>query len=486
MIFQKEWKKDMKKIFNRRKIKTKIKQINHLIANKPFTSFFTVLFAFLVLIVIGNLLLKPQETPQAISGVKTVQVYKIGSAPRLKVQAQVEKSGVVKIVAISPGVVDYINVFEGTSVDKGTNLISLSTNYSGGNVFAISAAIAGEQYNLAKKVYDDQKDLINKQKEIANKTSDNAKELRDISDKSAEDTKSLLDLNQSMLDQINANLDSYNATISGGLNSPVIFQTTQVKAQIQSAITQLRAQLRSLEYQADGDKPPAELADLQKEIALKQLDIQEKSLAVNLEVARLQYNLASINAASMYPSAPFNGVVDKIYVKVGQYVTGGTPLMSLSGVSQHIKAVAKVPRDIALNVSMIEPTILYINSTKIEVVPSYISQDATDGQLYSVIYQLDDSYQKYLTDTSYITINIPIGTGDTNNAVPFVPLDAVFQTQEEAYIFLVGKDNKAVSKKVELGQVQGKYVEVVSGIPPESTLILSRNVVEGDTIAVQQ
>lgn len=481
-----KYSKKLNSVVDKIDFKRRIKKLNRFIFRKPFTSFFTVLFTLFILILIGNFIFAPKEVEETPPVPRQVEIYKLGSAPKLKFQAQVEKSGVIKIVAISPGVISSINTWEGQEVYKGSNLINLVSNYQGGNIFSLSRQIAQSQYNLAKDTFDTQNEIIGKQKDIANKTNENADELRTISSKSAEDTQSLLDLNNSLISQIDSNLSNYSATNSGGINDTVIFQTKQVKAQLQAAVTQLNAQLRSLQYQSDEEKPPAELADLQKEITLKQLEIQEKSLALNLEISRLQYNLALVNEATMHPVSPFKGVIDKIYVKEGQYVSPGTPLISLSGATQHVKITAKVPSETAKNISMIEDSVITINGKQIKMLPSYVSNDATDGQLYSVIYQIDDDYKNLVTDGSYVTVDIPIGTGDTNNSVPFIPLDSVFQTQEEAYVFVVGSDNKANVKKITLGNVQGRFVEVLSGLPKESSVIISRNVVQGDKIEISK
>jgi multidrug efflux pump subunit AcrA (membrane-fusion protein) len=466
--------------------KNKVKSINRFIAKKPFISFFAVLFSLFALIIIGNVIFSPGDVKETVPIPKNVEIYKLGSAPKLKFQGQIEKSGVIKIVAISPGVISSISTWEGQKVYKGSNLINLVSNYQGGNIFSLSRQIAESQYNLAKDTFDTQNEIIGKQKEIASKTNENSEELRSISSKSAEDTQSLLDLNNSLISQIDANLSNYSATNSGGINDTVIFQTKQVKSQLQSAVTQLNAQLRNLQYQSDEEKPPTELANLQKEITLKQLEIQEKSLALNIEISKLQYNLALVNEATLHPVAPFAGVVDRIYVKEGQFVTPGTSLVSLSGNAQHVKIVAKIPFKTAKNISMIEESIITINGNKIKMFPSYVSSDATDGQLYSVIYQIDDIYKDIVTDGAFVTVDIPIGTGDTNNSVPFIPLDSVFQTQEEAYVFIIDKNSSATVNRIVLGNVQGRFVEIISGLPANSTVILSRNVVEGDKVKISK
>jgi multidrug efflux pump subunit AcrA (membrane-fusion protein) len=186
----------------------------------------------------------------------------------------------------------------------------------------------------------------------------------------------------------------------------------------------------------------------------------------------------------MFPSTPLSGTVDRIYVHIGDTIAPGTLLANISGSTQHVRIIVDVPADIAKNMSSLEPSVLQIGNNRIEARPSYVSLDATNGTLYSVIYDLDDSLSSKLTNATYITVKIPIGIGDTINEDPFIPLDAVVQTQEEAFVYIIGNKNTATVKKISLGNIQGKYVEVLSGLPPESRVILNRNVIEGDKVQV--
>lgn len=450
------------------------------IQRKPFTSFFAVLIVFFILMVVGNVLFSPKAvTTQNTPTPKQVQIYKLGSAPEVSFEGKVEKSGVVKIVAQMPGIVSYINVFEGQQIYAGTNILSLSTNYQGGNALSIARQIAQTQYNNTKDTHDEQKDLIQKQRDLTNKNADNTVALENIANASATDSANLVNENQAIIDQLNQVLQSLPAT-----NSAAIIQTEGQIAQFQSANAQLNAAIRNLQFQGHTDQTPAILSNMQHDITMEQLDIQQKTLDMSLELSRLQLNLAQVNEANMYPSSPIAGVVDKIFVHVGDTVSPGMPLTSISGSSQHVEIVVNVPENIAKNISMIEPSTLQIGDTNIEMRPSYVSQDATNGVLYSVIYDLDDSETSKLTDASYVNVNIPIGIGDTTNADPFIPLDAVVQTQEEAFVYVVDKQNTARVQKISLGQIQGRYVEILSGLPSESQVILNRNVIDGDKVQI--
>jgi multidrug efflux pump subunit AcrA (membrane-fusion protein) len=455
------------------------------IQKKPFTSFFSVLAVLFVLIVIGNLFFSPKiENLQNTQAPKKVSVYKLGSAPVVTFEGKVEKSGVIKIVSQMGGIVSAINVSEGQEITAGTNILSLSTNYQGGNALSIARQMAGDQYQNAKDTFNTQGDIIGKQKDLINKSNDNANLLRDITTKSASDTKALADLNQTIVNGIGSNIDNLEATNINGSNDVAILQAKEQLSQFQSALVQINSSLSSLELSASSDQPPAQMAQLSHDIAVEQLDLQRKALDMSLELSRLSYNLALVNEANMFPSTPFAGTVDKIFVHIGDNVTPGKILASLSGLAQHVEIVVNIPDNIAKNMSAIEPSMLRIGDSTLEMLPTSVSKDATDGQLYSVIYDIDDSYTSKLTDAAFVTVNIPIGASDTTNEVPFIPLDSVVQTQEEAFVYVVSKDMKATVKKITLGQIQGQFVEVTSGLPEQSQIILDRNVIEGDKVTV--
>ena len=455
------------------------------IQKKPFTSFFAVLGLFLIFMVLGNLLFSPKVAPSNnLSAPKQVKIYKLGSAPRVSYEGKIEKSGVVKIVAQMPGIVGSINVWEGQEITRGTNILSLTTNYQGGNVLSLSRQISQTQYNNAKDTFDVQKEIIGKQREAADKNRDNADKMRDIANQSATDTRALADLTRTIVDSLSSQIQIDEANNIGGVNDAAILQKKQQLSQYQSAMVGANASLRNLELQASSDQPPASLSGLSHDIAIKQLDLQEKMLNMNLEITRLQYNIALVNEANMYPSTPFSGRVDKIFVHSGENISSGTVLASISGFDQHVEIVVNVPENIAKNISAFEPSILYIQDEEINMMPTVVSKDATNGVLYSVIYQLDDQYAPKLTNLSFVKVKIAIGVSDTSNLDPFIPLDAIVQTQEEAYVYVVDDKNIARVKNIILGQIQGRYVEVLSGLPNDAQVILDRNVIENDKVSI--
>jgi len=463
------------------KIKNLFKRAGFIIDRKPLTSFFVVLLVLFLLIVIGSFLRKPKQESTIAIPEKEVSSYSIGTAPTIKVQAQIEKSGVIKVVAQTPGIVSAINVAEGQEVGKGTTLVALSSNYQGGNAASVQREIAYSTNKNATDTYNIQKDLIKKQRDIANKTDDNSDQLRDITSKSIDETKSLLSLNQDIVSSLNTTLSTLESTNVGGANNAQILQTKQIISQYQSAVNQLQAGVRASEYQGAGDKPPADLSNMSKDIAQKQLDLQEKALALSVEISALQLKLAQIQEGTMYPAALFAGVIERVYVKEGESVNPGTPLVLIHG-AQKLKAVARVPRDIAQKLSQVDLATLTIDGKSYKTAPSYISSEATDGSLYAVIFDVPTDFQNNLTNNEFITVELQVGYADSSTAVPFVPLDAIYQSTDASYVF-VTKNGKATTKKVKLGSIVGQYAQVASGLAQGDEIILTRTVVAGDSVA---
>lgn len=450
------------------------------IDRKPLISFFIILGVLFLLIVAGSFLRKPSKEQVVEKTTKQVEIYRVGSAPKISVQAKIEKTGVVKIVAQSSGIVSTINVTEGQTVAQGTTLISLASNYSGGNAPSLQRQLSSLQYQNIKNSYDTQKEIIQKQRDLANKQSDNTEQLRKITNDSLDSTRSLLNLNNDILSSIDSNLTTLQNTNTGGVNDAAILSTKQLKGQYQSAVNTINSALKNSEYSTNTDNPPTQLANITKDIALRQLDLQEKSLKLSLETSSVQLRLAQVQEAIMFPAAPFTGVIERVYVNPGQSVSPGTPLLLIHG-AQTLKAVASIPKTISENVSLIEPSIIHFPKKNLEIIPLYVSTEATEGNLNSAIYAIPDEYQNDLNNDSFIQIDIPMGYANTGITVPFLPLDAVHQTQDSSYVF-VNEKGIAKSHKVEVGPIQGEYIQIVDGLSDQDEIIISRNVINGDSI----
>ncbi len=460
-------------------IRKRLSKIPVFIRRKPFSAFLISLGLLFLLIVLGSTLFKTKvsQLPQ-VESTKEVNLFTIGQAPSFKASGQVQKEGVIVVMAQTQAVVSQIKVSAGDSLKRGQTLISLSSNYQGGNVPTLMRQLAAKQYQNVKDTFDIQKDIINKQRQLANGNANNTEELRKISVQSNDDTKSLLSLNQDILTVLATDLDNQ---IKNNAASSVIQAARVAKAPYQTAVNQLQAQVRATDYSTNTDNSPTKITNLNKDIVLKQLELQEKALVLSKEISQIQLNLAAVNEAIMFPATPCTGTVQKVYVHVGQLVNPGTPLVTIYAPTGSVSVEAKVPAQIAHSISLIELSSLKIGNETLTATPDFVSSQATDGQLYSVVYHIPDLLKEKLTDKEFIAVDIPISQSSSSTAVVFVPLDSVYQTTSESFVYVkIGE--KATSKKVSLGTVLDSDVEILDGLKDGDQVILNRNVVAGDKV----
>lgn len=461
-----------------------ISRIAKFVELRPLTVFFTTLAILFGLIFLGNNLRKQEIEPIVETPSKLVETFKIGSTPQVSYQARIEKAGVVNIVAQTGGIITKVNVKEGKAVHRGQTLVNIASNYLGGNTASIQRNLASVQNKHIVDTFDLQKETINKQREIASKTHNNSQDLRRIAGDSANDTKSLIELNDNILSELDTTIANLESTNIGGINDDLINQTKQLKSQFLAGNNQAKASLRNLELAGDKEKSPSQLNDLQKDLALKQLDLQEKSLELSRETSALQLKLAQVGESIMFPASPFEGTVEKVHVKKGQFVQPGTTLITIAGSNNSTTATAYVPIKTARKVSLIEDSTIYAGDQTFKSTPDFISSEAVSGTLYSIIYSIPSEYSAQIANQSYINIDIPLGVKDASTVILFIPLDAVHQTQEKSIVYLA-QNNIAQSREVYLGEVLGDYIEITSGLSESDSIIITRNVTDGDKIEVQ-
>ncbi len=445
----------------------------------PLSSFLLALVLLLALI-LGENLFNHTDSTSLSPTPKTVSVYHIGQAPRWTFQAKVEKQGAVTIVAQTSGIVQNIYRTAGQSVTTGTQIIGLSSNYQGANAASLQAQSAAAQLANINDTYTTQKEIIAQQREIAQQTDLNNDQLRRLNNLSLSETEDQLAITTDILDQIDSNLNDLE---SGDDNSDsLILSAKQLKSTYTNALNSLKSSIRTTNYQVNAINPPAQLSDLARETTLKQLDIQEKALDLNREISSLSYKIAQINASFMAPTSPVTGTVEKIYVRPGQNVSAGTPLALISSATPHNVASVSLSPTLAQSVSLTENSVFTINGQEIALLPTYISQEATNNQLYSVFYELPNDCCANLADNTYVSVSVPIGSADSGSTIPYVPIDAISQTQEETVLY-VAVGEQVEFRNVVLGQMFGRYVEITDGLHDGDIVILDRTVVAGDTIS---
>ena len=120
------------------------------------------------------------------------------------------------------------------------------------------------------------------------------------------------------------------------------------------------------------DNRPAQVARFKAELASRAAELKaaERLQSTNLvsenELLRLKSNLlkteadfkgAELDLANTRPKAPFNGLLEKRHVELGEFVQAGKPLFTLLNISQ-LKAVAQIPQQKVANIKEDQPVTL--------------------------------------------------------------------------------------------------------------------------------
>ncbi len=470
-------------------ITPRTQRANRFIQDKPLISVFGLFGLLFLLVLLSQFIQRPtQEAAKPAPEPTLIETYTFGESPKMTMTAKVEKSGVINVYAQSAGIVQKINVTEGKEVGRGQSVVSLSTTPAGGNVSSLSRQIAQKSFEFNRDNFDLQKDMIGKQRDLANKGETQGAELREIGRKSLDETRTLISMTEEIFNTLEDQIEFLESTNVNGSNDAAILGAKQGKAGALASLSQLRSGLRTAEYQTSEDQEPAEMGRTSRDLTIKQLELQEKSMVLTRDISELNYKLARVSESMMYPSSPCPGVVERVHVKVGQSVAPGTLIATIKAEAGENTAIVLVPRDTAKQITLSEPSEFQVGQRRVMVYPRYISTEATDGTLYSILYSIPAQYGLNLTNGTSIPVSVSIGSSKVVDDNLFIPLDSVYQTQDKAYVYIVKKDGEktlADSVDVGLGEVQGRFVRVNSGITSSDSVIVSRSVQEGEEVRME-
>jgi multidrug efflux pump subunit AcrA (membrane-fusion protein) len=464
-------------------IKKSLQKIFSVFEKWPIASLVILLISFTALLFFGKKgVIKPEGLKEEII-LKKVKIYNFNE-PRFEAQATIDKTGYLKIVAQTSGVVNRLYVKEGDQVKKNQRIVYLSSNYQGGNAKSLQRQKAQKAYQFEKDHLDDNKHLIILQKALVEEKNNNEDEVKKIKQNSLNDTNSLLEFNLEILTKIDESLKKLKDSNISHSNDSAISQLELQKSQVWSGVNQLRSGKYTLDYELEKDTPIEKLSDLNKDLALKQLSLQEKALDLKLEVSKINYNLTQIAESLSVPVTPFSGQVEKVFVKKGQVVAPGQTLALISASDNESSLIVSLPKNLSGKINFTKAGNLKFNEEKIAVIPTFKSSDVVNNNLYSFYYQIPEIYQDKFSFNQVLTIDLPLVSDEQTI---LAPIDAIYQTQNNSFVYLTASNEGkliAQTRDVVLGEVLGNLVEIKEGLNQSDQLILNRNIVDNDLIEI--
>lgn len=207
-----------------------------------------------------------------------------------------------------------------------------------------------------------------------------------------------------------------------------------------------------------------------------------KALEDAEKIARANYQGAGTMLSYTTISAPFDGLITRKLIDIGDLATPGRPLLHMENVNE-LQVLTDVPETIVQNVRLgmkmdinIPTAGLAIQGTVSEIAP------AADPQSRTVPIKLNIEDNNYLRSGQFARVTLPGAEVQTivipsEGILPFGQMERVF----------VAVDGKARLRLVRTGKRYEQGVEILSGLTPGDTLILTTNnlLKDGQRIVVQ-
>lgn len=415
-----------------------------------------------------------ESAPLAVSGFVFGQVN-----PREEAVGTIKNQTTLTLVAQTSGPVSRILVGEGSLVNQGTQILQQDSAYNAGQAAFVSLDIARKNQELAQVSLESTRTQVELSRTQADLNKDNASQLRDISRQSVSETKSMISLIETIVAQIEQDI----RTEQEGANNPVTIQNLrQALTGPKASLNQARQQLRSLEYQVDEDSPGAQLSGVAHDLAMEATALQLSTATIQAEIAALNLRSAQIMAAASRVSSPLSGRVERILVRPGQFVNPGTPVAIIKGEPKLMLEVLVSGR-LAGQINQEELAVITLGENQVSLTISHLSSAPTAGNLHEVLIEVPANYQSQIFENMTVAVLLPLFQFSPVEGHGFIPLDSVFVTNTERFVFVV-EDGLARKRLVETGQIVGSSIELKTGLVEGDVVLLDRRVMDGQRVEV--
>ncbi len=268
--------------------------------------------------------------------------------------------------------------------------------------------------------------------------------------------------------------------------------------------TMYKAKVKEAEAQLEGNKAllvQAEAEFTRQETLLRQnvsaqatydtAKAKRDNARANVENAEGNLTVAQTNLSYTTVNAPFDGIVSKHLVSVGELVgaTNATKLATIVQLDpmyvtfnmseQDVLEIRRNLKDRRLDVEELSKIPLEIGLMNEEGFPhkgflNYVSPelDATTGTI--LVRGLFSNPTRALIPGFFVRVKVPKGLGPTPSLL--VPNRAISEDQAGKYLLTVGKDNVVTQTRITTGQLLANGLRVIStGLKEDDQVVLNLN-----------
>jgi len=225
----------------------------------------------------------------------------------------------------------------------------------------------------------------------------------------------------------------------------------------------------------------------QQAISKQQLDSAQTKLKVaekDLSSGYATLSTAQEQLTNGIVTAPVSGVVANKTAVIGQVVSAGLSLMTVENINQ-VYAVVNVEQKDMGRLSSQMPAQVTVDAYPGQIFSGVVDVinpvAAASNRMFRVKIKLDNIDQR-LKPGMFVKVGIVLGA-ETKSL--FVPQKAIFQKQGLYYVYVINND-KVEKQPIEVGPINGDYIEVKTGVQEKTKIAVSNinTLKDGDTILV--
>lgn len=223
--------------------------------------------------------------------------------------------------------------------------------------------------------------------------------------------------------------------------------------------------LREQELHRQGGIAQSALDAAQQRVHALEAQARETRAALDLARTRVEY---------AFEKAPFDGVVQEVFVHEGEFVGIGTPLVALTSL-EGLKAVVAVPQGDASDIRPGQPVSLNVPAlgqswpSRVELVHPTLDP-ATRNLTLTAFFPPDASGASSGANVRPGMAVRAVLEHTAEEEAILIPGRAVHRGQTSAWAFVV-EDGVAMRRDLELGPSRQGWVQVLSGLAPGERLI---------------
>ncbi len=269
--------------------------------------------------------------------------------------------------------------------------------------------------------------------------------------------------------------------------SEASIEVTRAAARREEAtLENLRVQLRRIETLHDEELVSLQdLQDLQSRVAVAESQLELARAQIRQAEAALKELQIQQEQTRIY--SPLNGLVATRHLDPGALVSPSVPILSVLRVNR-VKTVIPVPES---------------SLGAVEVgLPATVTVDAYKDREYRGTISRISPFLDAETRSADVEIEIPNPGGllkpgmfarvrldaKLSEQLLAIPRSALIQRGDQKGVYLVTTELTAAFQPIEIGRIQGGYVEVVGGLDPTAQIVTTgaQNLNDGDSIRLNQ